>query len=71
MDEKPEWAIKIKRTITLTQTLTSKSYPDMTLEEAIAYEKGLLEEEKIQAFVDNLSYATDDEFTLTDEVSEG
>lgn len=77
MDQKPEWAIKIKRTITLTKVRSSRGYFDhdsdsnMTLEQALAFERGLDKQDKIESFMEDLEFSTDDEIELTEEISEG
>lgn len=68
MSDKPEWAIKIKRTITVTQTITSRSYPGDTQDQAIAWELERDKVEKIQSFVEALEYVPDIDIEFTETV---
>lgn len=50
------WKIRITETLTITREITNKSYPDMSAEEAKAYEEGMLIDDKIVNLAENLSY---------------
>lgn len=70
MSNKPEWAITVKRTFTVTGTYTNRSYADgLSIEEAIEYEKNMTKEDKLLAFAENVAYYPEDAIEITDEIT--
>lgn len=63
-----DWKLQVKRTVTITQTHSNKSYPDMTAEEAKAYEIGMLDEEKLYQFSEALQFAHANDIEVSEEV---
>lgn len=63
-----DWQMQLKRTVTITQIHRSKSYPDMTAEEAKAYELGLLNEEKLEQFAQALQFVPECDIEVSEEV---
>lgn len=68
MSENRKWQIKINQTISITRTLSSASYPDMTVEEALAFERDLDRSEKINSFTEELPYVKDEDLQYSDNI---
>ena len=62
------WNIHIEQTVTITRTLSSKSYPDMTCDQALEFEKNLAEDEKIENFIEELPYVSRDNLKYSEVV---
>jgi len=68
MSENRDWQIKINQTISITRTLSSKAYPDMTKEQAIAFERDMERSEKIGSFMEELPYVRDENLQYSENI---
>lgn len=65
----PDFKVKVTRTVTITQTHSSKSYPDMTAQQVVEYEKYMPDEEKLQQFSEALQFAHESDIEVSEEVT--
>lgn len=61
--------IHIRRTFTLIQELSMSCYPDMTPEEAVAYEQDLDLDTKLEFLAGEIGYVNPGEFDFSEEIA--